>query len=250
MKLLVSLHDITPFHLKRLLKAETLCQEIGLRKLTYLFIPNYHGCSSSEEHPEFVAWCRKDRPFQVKWHLHGYHHLEDPPDKQGQDRFWSNQLKRRFLTAGEAEFLDLDTEAQRRRLESGRAVFRHCLRCEPNGFVAPAWLFNAALSALLKELGFQFTEDHHRIFSLATHRSLRSPVITWATRTTLHKYGSLVICPMLSCLWKTEPVLRVAIHPFDLDHPQTMASIRKVLTRLMEVREQSFYEELDFAAAG
>jgi predicted deacetylase len=249
MKLVVSVHDVTPFHFKRLLKAETLCQEIGLRKLTYLFIPNYHGCSSSKDHPDFVAWCRKDRPFQVEWYLHGYYHLEDRPNQRGQDGFWRRHVKQCFLTASEGEFLSLDAEIQRRRLESGRAHFRYCLRCEPDGFVAPAWLFDSELLTLLKEAGFRYTEDRHRIFSLAGNRSLRSPVITWATRSAPHKYGSLVVCPVLSRLWKAETVLRVAIHPFDLDHHQTTASIRKVLTSLMKAREQSFYRELDFIAA-
>src|SRR4029078_16292 len=52
MRLLISLHDVTPFHFAPLLKAEALFQEMGLQKLTYLFIPNYHGRFASAGHPE------------------------------------------------------------------------------------------------------------------------------------------------------------------------------------------------------
>ena len=92
-----------------------------------------------------------------------------------------------------------------------------------------AWLFNSKLPGLLDEMGFQCTEDRHRIFELHEGRSVRSPVITWATRTTLLKYGSIAMAPMLGQLWKTAEVLRVAIHPFDLDHDQTVSSIRRLL---------------------
>jgi len=249
MRLLISLHDVTPFHFARLLKAEALFQEMGLRKLTYLFIPNYHGRFASEEYPEFVAWCRGPRPFEVEWQLHGDHHLEDSARAGGQTTSWTDQWRRRLLTAGEGEFLALDAEAQRAKLTSGRAAFRQCLGYEPTGFVAPAWLFNARLFPILEEMRFQRTEDRHRIFELHEGRSVRSPVITWATRTTLLKYGSIVMAPVLGQFWKTADVLRVAIHPFDLDHDQTVSSIRRLLDSVMQNRQQSFCGELPFDAA-
>jgi predicted deacetylase len=247
MKLLVSLHDVTPFHLPRLRRAEALCRSIGIRKLAYLFIPHYHGRYPSDEYPDFIAWCREPRTFEVEWHLHGFHHLEPASVSRGPGRSWSDAVKRRLLTDGEGEFLALDLLAQRSRLTAGRAVFRRCLGREPKTFVAPAWLFNAALPPLLRELGFRYTEDHGRVFALQTGESLRSPVITWATRTAVRKAGSLLASPLLTRLWQEEPVLRVAIHPFDLDSPRTTASIQGVLGRLLAHREQAFCRDLGFA---
>lgn len=249
MRLLISLHDVTPFHFARLLKAEALFQEMGLQKLTYLFIPNYHGRFASAESPEFVAWCRRPRSFDVEWQLHGDHHLEDSASANGQTMSWTNQWRRRLLTAGEGEFLALDAEVQRAKLTSGRAAFRQCLDYEPSGFVAPAWLFNSRLFAILEEMGFRCTEDRHRIFELREGRSVRSPVITWATRTALLKYGSIVMAPVLGQLWKTAEVLRIAIHPFDMDHDQTVSSIRRLLDGALQDRQQSFCGELNFDAA-
>ena len=45
-------------------------------------------------------------------------------------------------------------------------------------------------------------------------------------------------------------MLRVAMHPFDFDHPATVASIRSVLSAALRDREQAFAEDLDFAPAG
>lgn len=242
-KLVVSLHDATPFHLDRMRKAETVFRELGLAKLTYLFVPEYHGGYPAAADAAFGEWCRAPRPFAVDWHLHGYHHLEDAAPAAGGARDF---LKRRLLTAGEGEFLALDASAQKRKLEAGRESFRACLGADPVGFVAPAWLFNADLAPVLKGLGFRFTEDQRRMYRVDTGARLDSPVITWATRTWARKYGSLVVCPLLLRLWSRTPVLRIAMHPFDFDHPETVASIRGVLRRAMQGREQAFAGDLDF----
>lgn len=247
-RLVISLHDATPFHLDRMRRAEAVFRDLGVAKIAYLLVPEYHGGYPCAESPEFISWCREVRPFQVDWHLHGYHHLEAPEASGagGAPPNGGDAFKRKFLTAGEGEFLALDAATQRQKLEKGREVFRKCLGADPEGFVAPAWLFNAALLPTLKEMGFGNTEDHRRMYQVQTGKSVASPVITWATRTVLRKYGSLVVCPTLARLWSREPVLRVAMHPFDFDHPATVANIRSVLGRVIRERDQALCAELDF----
>lgn len=247
LKLLISLHDATPFHLDRIRKAENLFRDLGLDKVTYLLVPEYHGGYLSSDSPAFIHWCRATRPFRVQWHLHGYRHLEAGGNGNA-GASAGDAFKRKYLTAGEGEFLALDPPAIRAKLEAGREVFRTCLGTEPKGFVAPAWLFNAGLPPALKEQGIPFTEDHRRLYRTDTGGSLPSPVITWATRTVLRKYGSLVVCPVLARLWSSAPILRVAMHPFDFDHGATAANIRRVLRRLLKIREQVFSDELRFPA--
>ncbi len=243
-KLVVSLHDATPFHLDRLRKAEGVFRDLGLAKVTYLFVPEYHGGYPAAADAGFRTWCREDRPFAVDWHLHGYHHIEKP--EEAGTAAAGDYLKRKLLTGGEGEFLALDAAAQRRKLEAGRESFRACLGQDPMGFVAPAWLFNTELIPTLRESGFHFTEDQRRMYRVDDGASLASPVITWATRTWLRKYGSLVVCPTLARLWVNEPVLRVAMHPFDFDHAETLANIKSVLRRVMRGREQAFAGDLEF----
>ncbi|MDB5103403.1 MAG: hypothetical protein JWP91_1092 [Fibrobacteres bacterium] len=245
-KLVISLHDATPFHLARIRKAETVFRNLGVAKITYLLVPEYHGGYPSAESGEFISWCREARPFAVDWHLHGYHHLEAAGTAAAGGGA-GDAFKRKFLTAGEGEFLALDADAQRRKLIEGREVFRRCLRADPAGFVAPAWLFNDSLRPILKELGFLYTEDHRHIYQVSDGTRIESPVVTWATRTVLRKYGSLIVCPALARLWAHEPVLRVAMHPFDFDHASTVANIRSVLRRVMSAREQAFSSDLVFA---
>ena len=247
MKLLVSLHDVTPFHLPRLQRAEALCAALGVDKISFLLIPDYHSLGRSYLSRGFVAWCRRDRAFAVEWLLHGYTHADEAPSSvtlSPRDHF-----RRRFLTGSEGEFLPLEATDQRRRIQDGLAVFRQCLQRDPTGFVAPAWLFNRHLFPILRDGGIRYTEDHSRLFSVVTGESLRSPVITWATRSWWRKHGSVIAAPLLARHWHKEDILRVAMHPFDFDHPETVDSIRENLGRLMSERETVFISELDFGNA-
>jgi hypothetical protein len=40
------------------------------------------------------------------------------------------------------------------------------------------------------------------------------------------------------------PLLRIAMHPFDFDHPEVIGSIERIVARARQVREQAFYPEL------
>ncbi len=250
--LLVSLHDVAPVHLERLRRAEALFKRLDIRAVQYLFVPEFHGRYRASEFPEFLEWCRRDRGFSegfdAQWCLHGYYHQERRDEKAAAVNLtWEERLKRRFLTAGEGEFLVLDPAEQKRRLEAGLAEFAHCLTgVKPAGFVAPAWLYKPELLPLLKEFNLPFTEGHHRIFRVNDGASLSAPVITWATRTSFHKHGSLFVCPLRAWWFRNSPLLRVALHPHDFDHPETEASIERVLAKLVRRRSLKHANKLDW----
>jgi predicted deacetylase len=239
LKLLVSLHDVTPVHAARLAQAEALLHALAIQEVTYLFVPRFHGVPA-ENDAAFVRWCQARRPFRVHWMLHGYLHQERPASSSvaaaiaaPRGAWW----KRRLLTGGEGEFLALHGDALHERLLQGCGIFRRCLDADPNGFVPPAWLAHPELRPALRGLGFDYTEDHHRLYQLQHDRSQRAPVITWATRTVTRRVGSRVVCPLMRTLWQSQPVLRVALHPHDFDYPATIASITRLLRALVRERE-------------
>lgn len=248
--LIVSLHDVAPVHRERIERAEAVFAAAGLRKVTYLLVPDFHGQGRSDAAPGFPDFCRRPRPFAVDWFLHGYYHLETLPPgaekKSGAATETGRRLeglKRAFLTAGEGEFLAMGAEEARRRVRAGRGVFTACLGREPEGFVAPAWLFNSALPPVLAKLGFRHTEDHGRLYAVETGESKACPVITWATRTPLRKYGSLLVCPALALFLRNRNPLRLAFHPHDFDHEETVTNIKLVLRMLLPRRRQIFTAE-------
>ncbi len=247
--LIVSLHDVAAVHLPRLRKAESLLRSLKVDQVQYLFVPEFHGRYRASEYPEFLDWCRRDRSFKVSWWLHGYYHQDRPVSPEPEvELHFKDRMKRRFLTAGEGEFLALDAGAQRRRLQAGLEEFSHCLQgIKPEGFVPPAWLFKPdVLLPLLREMNLPFTEDHHLIYDVYRGKSRPAPVITWATRTLLRKYGSLAVCPAQAFLFRKDPIVRLAMHPHDFDHPLTVRNIEYVLRKLKQDREFTLPEKLDW----
>jgi predicted deacetylase len=233
-QLIVALHDVTPVHAARLDRAEALLRTLGIDEVTYLLVPRFHGVPSADD-ATFIRWCRATRPFRVHWMLHGYFHRESRDASLSDPRgaWW----KRRWLTGGEGEFLALQGDALHERLIQGRDVFRRCLDADPDGFVPPAWLAHPSLASALRDLGFDYTEDHHRLYQLQQAHTRPAPVITWATRTVARRVGSRVVCPALARLWRSQPLIRVALHPHDFDHPATIANITGLLRRLRRERE-------------
>jgi uncharacterized protein len=239
--LLLSLHDVTPRHVRRLARAEALFRDLGVTHATYLLVPRYHGGWPVETNAEFSSWCREPRPFTVHWCLHGYYHEELRTGRTDR-RSLRTWLQRRFLTAGEGEFLSLSAAEVGDRIDRGREAFTGCLGADPMAFVAPAWLFNRALTPALAERGFAWTEDHRRIYDLQHRTTIDAPVITWASRTRARRWGSIWLAPRLLQRWHDTPIVRIALHPFDFDHPRMVETIGHTIAAALRDRAAESYE--------
>lgn len=243
MQLLVSLHDVTPAHQARLEQAEALLADVGVSRVAYLLVPDYHGAHPIEHDRVFGGWCRRARPFAVEWVLHGYYHREDLPTAEAH-RLLAHRFARGLLTAGEGEYLALDAMRQRERLARGRDMVSAVAGVVPDAFVPPAWLSNAHLAPALRDLGFRYSEDHWRVVDVRRGGSRSCPVITWATRSAVRRVGSRVVGPISLQMLRRREAIRVAIHPFDMDHPKTAEQIRRVLGSALERRRASSYDDL------
>ena len=238
-KILVSLHDVTPFHLLRLQKAEKILTQWGVPKISYLFIPDYHRKNQQLDKvilSTFKQWTGEKRAFAVQWLLHGYYHLEISKH--------AHETSKKTLTTQEGEFLTLSPPEIHARIREGRTAYTGFFSCFPDVFVAPAWLFNKHLFPILKDHQFRVTEDHSFIYLLQKNKKISAPVITWATRTPLRKFISQIGCPILNRWWSGRDLVRIALHPFDFDHPATINSIEKVIKDALNKREPILYQEL------
>ena len=130
-----------------------------------------------------------------------------------------------------------------RPVDRGREIFRRTLDRDPTGFVArngwatgiwskcsPRWdtrgpktITRSAIWRAAAEL----VAGHH----LGHPQRVAQAKGLWG-------------CPLLLRLTQSMPQLRIAMHPFDFDHPDVIASIARIVAQAMQVREQAFYPEL------
>jgi len=242
--LLVALHDVTPAHAERLEQAERLLAALGVPAVTYLLIPDFHARFPAHACADFIRWCRAPRSYEVRWFLHGYFHQESvdtarPPAVSTLTEWCA----RKFLTAGEGEFLVLRGPMLDERLRAGVDSFRQCLGHSPAGFVAPAWLYNEELIPALARLNVAFTESHFHVFDLLSARSVPAPVMTWASRTMAHRVGSLAVTATERRIWARRPLVRLALHPADFGHLPLVDSIARSLDALRRDRQVVTYEQ-------
>jgi predicted deacetylase len=245
---LIALHDVTPVHWVRLERAERVFESLGVERLAYLLVPNFHGCSPAGESPEFIDWCRASRPFDLQWFLHGYFHHDRPEDgAEGHALSVGERLAATFMTNGEAECMSLADAGLRRRLADGLDVFQACLGRRPIGFIPPAWLFNRHLLPVLADLRLEITEGFFSVIDVPGGRAVPAPVVTWATRNFVRRYGSLATAAAQRRMFNDREIVRVALHPQDFDHQRTIDSIARSLDWFRRDRSVARYDASIFA---
>jgi predicted deacetylase len=235
--LLVSIHDVTPAHAAAVVRLWSLCAERDVRP-ALLVVPNWHGEWPLDRHPDFVEWLGVRAAEGAEIVLHGERH-----DEVGLPRRFADQWKAWGRTNREGEFLTLDAVAARERLARSLGLLRR-LGLEPTGFVPPAWLAREATYKAAAAAGFAFSEDDHSIRLLAVSRRLRSPVIRWSSRTRVRAWGSVRVARARSLFQRGARYPRIALHPGDLNHPDTARSVTETLDRWLSKHPPGRYADL------
>lgn len=235
--LLVTIHDVTPAHARRVESLWQLCAARGVVP-GLLVVPDWHGVVAMEGDAAFVAWLRARVVDGAEIFLHGERH-----DEVGLRRTFSDQLRAFGRTDTEGEFLTLDYDGARARIDRGVVRLR-AIGLEPIGFVPPAWLAKPATHAAVHDAGLLVSEDDGAVYVGSPSRTVASPVVRWSGRGLVRAYGSVMFERIRWWLQRREPVVRIALHPGDLAHPATAASIERGLDAWLSVRRQTFYRSL------
>jgi len=236
MTLLVSIHDVAPPHEPAVRRLWDACRALGVTP-ALLVVPDWHGEAPLERHPAFVAWLREAAGQGAEIVLHGERH-----DERGRPRRLADALRAAGRTAREGECLTLETEELRALVERGVARLR-ALGLAPEGFVPPAWLMRPGSEVAVGHAGLAWTEDATAIHRFPGGR-LPSPVVRWSTRTQWRAWGSVLVAAGRWHLQRSAPVMRVALHPMDLSHPATAASVEGALRRWIGTRTVGRYASL------
>jgi predicted deacetylase len=237
MRLLVSIHDATPALERDVRTLWDLCAERGIRP-ALLVVPNWHGQWPLEEFPRFVAWLRARAREGAEIFLHGERH-----DEHGLPRRLPDEVRALGVTDGEGEFLTLDEARAAERIARGVARLRG-LGLDPIGFVAPAWLAREDAYRAAHRRGLGISEDVATIRLHARATRIDSPVIRWSGRTPVRAHVSAAVAHARAVSSRHHWTTRIALHPADLWHRATAASVVHHLDYWRRIRHPSCYSIL------
>jgi uncharacterized protein len=235
--LLITIHDVAPANAARVEALWHLCESRGVMP-GLLVVPDWHGERAMESDAAFAAWLRARAANGAEIFLHGERH-----DEVGLPRTFADTLRALGRTDGEGEFLTLDYNAARTRVDRGVARLR-AMGLDPIGFVPPAWLAKPATHAAVRDAGLLVSEDDGAVYVHMPERVVRSPVVRWSGRGPARAYGSVLFERARWFFQRAVPVMRIALHPGDLAHPATAGSIERGVDAWLSVRRQTFYREL------
>ena len=236
--LLASIHDVSPrFEGEVDGLLDLLRPHVGER-LAMLVVPNHWGDAPIVPGSRFATRLRSWADAGIEIFLHGFYHRDDSRHASP-----STQMRARMMTAGEAEFLGLSRSEAAGRIADGRSLLEDIIGRPVTGFIAPAWLYGDGSRQALREAALPIAEDHLRVWSPATGKQLaRGPVITWASRSRPRLVSSLAAAAALRHV--PLGVLRVGVHPPDINHPVLVRSIERTLRSAISSRQAARYSDL------
>jgi predicted deacetylase len=234
----VSLHDVAPRTHKASARIIEALQRAGVRTVSLLVVPNYHRQGSATEDKNFVSWLRdlEARGYEIV--IHGYFH-ERP--RRGGERI-REKFMTRFYTQDEGEFFDLDYEEALARITKARDEFKGA-RLSPIGFVAPAWLLNAAGEYAARDAGMQYTTRIDSVLDLLTGEREPTRSLVYSTHSGWRRTVSLGWNAALSRSLEMRELARLSIHPPDFEAPKIWEQILQFIQRFARTRNATTYRD-------
>jgi predicted deacetylase len=243
----VALHDVEPATFERCALIRDWLDDHGVDRVTLLVIPARDLHPLSDRRPEIATWLAERVRGGDAVAQHGFQHFRARPQR------WSLPLRPR-LHSEAAEFAGLDADDAARALDAGRRVLK-LAGIEPQGFVAPAYAYTAALRALL-DTRFRWWAGSWGLYAtgLRTPRP-DEPAVTPVRSTSLSSpamglgSGSLArraVSPTLlrAATLLAGDTLRLDLHPCDLSAPSHMLTLEWVLRHAVARRRPVTYDDL------
>ena len=225
----VVLHDVAPQTWDAYRPLVAFADRLGV-PLTLLVVPDFHHSGDLRRHPRFVSAldARLTRGDEIA--LHGYFHADELPLRGDPVDFFM----RRVYTH-EAEFYRLDTAGARHRLQRGLDLFAG-LGWHPAGFVAPAWLPGAGTRAALTDLPLRYTSTAQTLVDLRSNRTHAAPGLVWSARSPWRRGLSQLVNLALLRRHRGAALLRLGLHPVDMQHASARRFWTDPLTHLLSCR--------------
>ena len=233
----VSIHDVSP-------RTRPACERIlaeiaalGIGTTSLLVIPDHHHRGHFLEDPAFCTWLAELTRCGHEAVLHGYFHQRARRARETAVA----KMTTRFYTADEGEFYDMDRESARSLVSRAREEFRG-IGLDPRGFIAPAWLLGAEAEAALRDLEIEYTTRLGGVLDLRSGITHRSQSLVWSVRSAWRRVVSRMWNALLFRRLAANPLMRISIHPVDIEHAAIWRQIRALITRALADRNPLTYQ--------
>ncbi len=218
----VALHDVEPATFDRCALIRDWLSDHGIACVTLLVIPASDLHPFADRRPELAAWLGERVAAGDTVAQHGFQHRQARRAASP-----ARQAQARLRGGGAPEFLGLDVAETRHAVVAGRRLL-HLAGVEPRGFVAPGYAYTAALRRVLPA-HFDWWASLHDVRDGRGQRTTRAQALA---------LGEAGGAPRLAAPTRLRAnarwaggLLRLDLHPGDLDHPRRIGALEAVLRR-------------------
>jgi hypothetical protein len=236
--IVLSFHDLRPHSLSRCEDFLNRLKTLGVNRISLLVVPCWYGGVPFTAEEVFVMWLRDRAQEGHDICLHGYSHKADRVSGGPVPQFLG-----RVYTHNEGEFFQMEKSEAERKLKHGIALFRQA-GLPVYGFTPPAWLISDEALAVVKWKGFHYTTGLNHIYSLRNDKSIYAPVIVFSSRTLLRRGVSQVWVRFWWYWNRTQPIIRLAVHPIDLLYPSIADTIYSMVETALKQRTPMTYQDV------
>ena len=236
--LIVSFHDLHPGSRSACERFLQMAAEAGVPNQSLLVVPRWHGSPPFDLNSEFVDWLRGLAEEGHDLCLHGNTHTADVI-RGG----LLAGLMARYYTNREGEFYQLNRQEARHKISDGLERFEKA-GLSVHGFTAPAWLINEDGRTILRQLGFHYNTRFSRVEFLQDGDSIHAPTLVFSCRSAWRRVISVHWTRFWMRFHRKTRVLRLAVHPGDLEHPAIVDAVRDLLKKTLSNRQPTTYRDL------
>ncbi|MEZ5079512.1 MAG: DUF2334 domain-containing protein [Thermoleophilia bacterium] len=208
---IISIHDVAPDTLSACEQLRDVVQTaMDDAPVSLLVVPNYHGDGSWPDRA--AARLRELQSVGDEVVLHGWEH-RDATGRDGAEFF-------RSMTVATAADL----------LRRGRCLLQG-LGLPATGFIAPAYAHPPCLHRALADAGFDWWATRGVLHIGARHQQCL-PSVGLGASTPLKRRLSPSVARAAAVLYRRAPVIRLDLHPADLQHPRLGRAVGLLVERV------------------
>ena len=245
-KMVVSIHDVSPLTRDACDAMLDDLAALDIARTSLLVVADHHHRGNFLDDPAFCRWLAARAAQGHEIIIHGYHHQRE---RTAGARLWDRFITQVY-TAGEGEFFDLSRADAAALLERAKADFERFRReyapdsARPEGFIAPAWLLGEDAAAAVRAAGFSYTTRLATVENFRTGEVIRSQSLVYSPRSAWRRAVSRAWNAWLARRLRSNPLLRLGLHPPDRGFPVMWNQIIRLATTARRGRTAVTYGDL------